>query len=334
MAQITLNSSGVASNGSLLLQSNGTTTAVTIDTAQNVGVGVTPSAWTAYSGNLQTQGGSIFGTAGSETNYGLNAYYNAGYKYVANGYSSIYQQYAGQHIWKTAASGTAGNAISFTQAMTLDASGNLGIGTTSPATTLHLNGATSGAAKLRVGRSTSDTNFIQLQMNGGDSVIVANGVTGTNGSLLFGRDANTGTFTESARFDSSGYFKCIGLWNLTSASAANLFVDNTGQVFRSTSARKYKHDIRDLENIDINLLRPIRYKSKCEMDDQTIDHFGIVADEAHDAGITELVNYGADGEVEGFQYERLTVVLLKAMQTLKADLDATKAELAALKGTA
>ena len=34
MAQITLNSTGVASNGSLVLQSNGTTAAVTIDTSQ------------------------------------------------------------------------------------------------------------------------------------------------------------------------------------------------------------------------------------------------------------------------------------------------------------
>ena len=39
MAQITLNSSGVASDGALALQSNGTTTAVTINTSQNVGIG-------------------------------------------------------------------------------------------------------------------------------------------------------------------------------------------------------------------------------------------------------------------------------------------------------
>jgi hypothetical protein len=39
MAQITLNSTGVASNGTLALQSNGTTTAVTIDASQNVGIG-------------------------------------------------------------------------------------------------------------------------------------------------------------------------------------------------------------------------------------------------------------------------------------------------------
>ena len=39
MAQITLNSTGVASNGTLALQSNGTTTAVTVDASQNVGIG-------------------------------------------------------------------------------------------------------------------------------------------------------------------------------------------------------------------------------------------------------------------------------------------------------
>jgi hypothetical protein len=44
MAQITLNSSGVASNGALALQSNGTTTAVTIDTSQNVLVGAASAA--------------------------------------------------------------------------------------------------------------------------------------------------------------------------------------------------------------------------------------------------------------------------------------------------
>ena len=43
MAQITLNSTGVASNGALVLQSNGTTSAVTISTAQNVGIGIAPS---------------------------------------------------------------------------------------------------------------------------------------------------------------------------------------------------------------------------------------------------------------------------------------------------
>jgi hypothetical protein len=95
---------------------------------------------------------------------------------------------------------------------------------------------------------------------------------------------------------------------------------------RSTSALKYKTDVRDIERIDISTFRPVRYKSKCEADDQSLDHFGVIADEVHDAGITELVHYGADGQVEGFAYERLTVVLLKELQLLRAEFDAYKAE--------
>jgi hypothetical protein len=107
----------------------------------------------------------------------------------------------------------------------------------------------------------------------------------------------------------------------TTASAANMFVTSGGQFVRSTSALKYKQDIRDLEFIDINKFRPVRYKSKSEGDDQTLDHFGIIADEVDQAGIKELVSYGAEGEVEGFQYERLTVVLLKTIQDLQKRIE-------------
>jgi hypothetical protein len=134
-------------------------------------------------------------------------------------------------------------------------------------------------------------------------------------------------------FVSSGIFVAPATYTNTSANAANCYVGTDGSFVRSTSALKYKQDIRDIEEININLLRGVRYKSKCEGDDQTKDHFGIIADEADAAGLKELVHYNADGEVEGFQYERLTVVLLKSLQTIKADLDATKAELATLKGT-
>jgi hypothetical protein len=63
-----------------------------------------------------------------------NAYFSSdtNWKYINSDFASNYEQYNGTHTWSTAASGTAGNAITFTQAMTLDASGNLGVGTTSP----------------------------------------------------------------------------------------------------------------------------------------------------------------------------------------------------------
>ena len=125
-------------------------------------------------------------------------------------------------------------------------------------------------------------------------------------------------------FDNAGSIFVPRTYLDTTASAANMFITSAGQYARSTSALKYKQDIRDVENFDIGLLRPVRYKSKCEGDDQTKDHLGLIADEAAEAGFEELVTRGADGEVEGFQYERLTVVLLKKLQVLESEFKAYK----------
>jgi hypothetical protein len=140
MPSIILSDNGVSSgsagikttggnDGVLALQtttSGGTaTTAVTIDTSQNVGVGVTPSAWT--SPTMQFGSDTSFGPFG----YLRNGYYDgSNFKYISSTAASRYAQSGGQHLWFSAASGTAGNAITFTQAMTLDASGNLLVGTT------------------------------------------------------------------------------------------------------------------------------------------------------------------------------------------------------------
>jgi hypothetical protein len=51
--------------------------------------------------------------------------------YKTSDYATYYRQNVGQHRWFIAPSGTAGNTATFTQAMTLDASGNLLVGTTS-----------------------------------------------------------------------------------------------------------------------------------------------------------------------------------------------------------
>ena len=116
-------------SGVLQLQTNGGTTAVTIDTNQNVGVGVTPSAWSGYAA-FQTAGPSLWGSSNLGI-YTTNTYYNGGYKYASTNFAEMYQQSSGVHAWYNAPSGTAGNAITFTQAMTLDVSGKLLVGTTS-----------------------------------------------------------------------------------------------------------------------------------------------------------------------------------------------------------
>jgi hypothetical protein len=63
MAQITLNSTGVASNGALVLQSNGTTTAVTIDTSQRAAFVAGTAALPAITTTGNTNTGIFFPAA-------------------------------------------------------------------------------------------------------------------------------------------------------------------------------------------------------------------------------------------------------------------------------
>jgi hypothetical protein len=120
-----------------------------LDASGNLGLGVTPSAWGSGISVFQ------FGSASSLYNVsGPALAYNtrndgSNNRYLGADFATIYSQASGQHRWFTAPSGTAGNVISFTQAMTLDASGNLGIGTATF--------GTSAAGVLALGTGTAPT---------------------------------------------------------------------------------------------------------------------------------------------------------------------------------
>ena len=121
------------SSGVLQLQNNGSTS-VTLDTSGNVGIGNTPSSWATYK-VAQVGGGTADVSVASnndDTNISTNAYYNAGWKYQSSStLAERYQQGAGTHRWYYAPSGTAGNTITWSEAMRIDSSGNLLIGYTS-----------------------------------------------------------------------------------------------------------------------------------------------------------------------------------------------------------
>jgi hypothetical protein len=109
------------------------------DAAGNLGLGVTPSAWgTDFSqkafqvGNVGSLSSLYVSSSNLQTNLACNVYdFTASPTYISAGAALAYRMTSSGHAWYTAPSGTAGNAISFTQAMTLDTSGNLLVGTTS-----------------------------------------------------------------------------------------------------------------------------------------------------------------------------------------------------------
>jgi hypothetical protein len=116
------------------------------DAAGNLGLGVTPSAWNASFKALQNPAGSFWSFSTTAAGLHTNARNDGGWKYVNNGAASGYEQSAGTHQWFTAASGTAGNAISFSETMRIDSAGNVGIGTSAPGVKLDVVRASNGKA--------------------------------------------------------------------------------------------------------------------------------------------------------------------------------------------
>ena len=181
----------------------------TLDSSGNLGLGVTPSATSGgKSLEIGYVGSSVMSTAAGQMNMTANVYYNAGWKYAGTGTALLYQQSGtGVNAWYTAASGTAGNAITFTQAMTLDASGNLMVGTTS---------TSSGLTLVRSGSDSAELKLSQTGTSGRDFRIASTGSGyGSAGNLIF-YDATAGA--ERARIDSSGNL----LVGTTSGSGARL----------------------------------------------------------------------------------------------------------------
>lgn len=252
-----------------------TSDVVTVNSSGNLGLGVTPSAWSGRPAFEMSNSGAayVMNNGTGAIVLGTNHYFNGSANvYKVNGYATEYATYSGQHVWLTAPSGTAGNAISFTQAMTLDASGNLLVGTT-----------TAGG----------------------------NGITLVNGKYIYS----------------------LGTYNNTTGAAANMGVDSTAGIFyRSTSSLKYKRDVHDYDKglIDVLGLRPVYYKGTSERDGNT-QYAGLIAEEVHEAGLTEFVQYAEDGTPDALAYGHMVSICIKAIQELSAQVTTLQAEINALK---
>jgi hypothetical protein len=171
----------------------------------NLGLGVTPPTSTD-AGNITIKGGSTLNFSTASGNMAANATFNSGWKYIATAAAVKYTQSGAEHQWFNAPSGTAGDPITFTQAMTLDGSGNLGIGTTSPSDKLTVIsagtqvGSTNFRNISRIGLATNDASVL-LGYNVGDGSGI---LSSTNNFPLAFWTSNAGTYAERMRIDSSG----------------------------------------------------------------------------------------------------------------------------------
>jgi hypothetical protein len=210
-----------------------------IDSSGNLGLGVTPSAWSLGKAiEVGFTGKGIWANNQNEVIYPNNAYFNSGWKYSVSSYApSQYAQRDGLHAWSTAASGTAGNAITFTQAMTLDASGNLGIGTTSPTSKLSIESALAyGGLSLNSTGGTSGRNrkyIIQTDTIGDtvNGVLAFYDATASAYRMVLDSSGNVGigTTSPSYRLDVSGFDATARInASVAGGNSALRFLNGTG----------------------------------------------------------------------------------------------------------
>jgi len=206
------------------LSTNGTN-AVYIDSSQNVGVGVTPSAWSVIK-PFQV-GNAALGAYLANLYSTVNTFFNGtDWKYITTDFACRYQQSSGQHQWWTAPSGTAAATATFTQVMTLDNSGNLGIGTTAP------------GAKLEVSSAGNQAAYFKTSVAGSYGVVqIFN--TNTNGEASIGyRDSSDSDATSWVVGKSVGASDAFG-WYYGSTkmildTSGNLLVGTTSYVAYAT----------------------------------------------------------------------------------------------------
>jgi len=165
-----------------------------LDASGNVGIGVTPQTdWTATITALQIGPQSVFRAGATEytdaTFMGTNVKQISGTnKYIETGAATEYYQQGGVHFWNYAASGTAGNTISFSEAMRIDSSGHLLVGKSTSAfgtqgIELQSDGeliATKNGTPIYVNRITTDGAMQNFYKDGS-----AVGSIGTAGGALY-----------------------------------------------------------------------------------------------------------------------------------------------------
>ena len=290
-----------------------------IDSSGNLGLGVTPSAWTSTFKVLEIPNGGSMGAFSTTPVVYLNsnAFFNgANWIYKTTAPSVRYQLNAntGTHDWFTAPSGTAGNTISFTQAMTLNASGNLLVGDT----------------------STAAGEFLRVVGSVGNHI--ARFVNTKATTLLYGPLIQ---YSIASPNDTGNEFlTCTDNTTLRMTVRSNGGIANYTANDVNLSDRREKTNFAPaksyLQTICAIPVQTFNYIDQNHEEDPGLT-LGVVAQDVQEVA-PELVSESNWGTKEkpkmrlSIYQTDLQYALMKSIQELKAELDTVKAELATLKG--
>lgn len=200
------------------------------------------------------------------------------------------------------------------------------------------NGAFAGGSMLDY---TSAGSGIGMDSNG---TVVVNGAGVT--TIAGGNQYDTGAFNFKERphiwvgsnvnygvgsriIIDADYVHIPAVYNKTASSGSWVMVAPDGALIRSTSASKYKTDIKRSYVFDYGDrlldLPTATWMDKAEMKryangeskEKPTQNFGMIAEDLADAGLEMLVLRNPEGGLEGIQYDRIGVALIPVVKQLK-----------------
>jgi hypothetical protein len=211
-----------------------------------------------------------------------------------------------------------------------NASGNVGIGTSSPSSfssrTLQVTGSSTDVAVKLTNSTTGSGNSsgFDFELNGNDINYVNRTASGVQ---KFWTNS-----TERASIDSSGNFY---VKNMAVGGTANLHWSSpSGQFFVTSSSRRFKHDIVDYDKglAEVLQMQPKYFIYNQEPSQK--QRVGFIAEDFHDLGMTEFVEYWKDENDQDtpseIGYSNMVAICVKAIQEQQVMIEELKAKVAAL----
>lgn len=141
------------------------------------------------------------------------------------------------------------------------------------------------------------------------------------------------------------------IYNSTISLSPNVYITSGGHLMRTTSASKYKYNIKnpDIEDtlgdrlLNVHLatwndkraidLYADQLSTGEEREKTSIDkYYGLIAEQLRDAGLDMFINYGKNHEIEGIQYDRAWVPLLSVIRRLNNKVNEYELRLSKLEG--
>jgi len=214
----------------------------------------------------------------------------------------------------------------------VDTGGDVGIGTNAP-----------GTSRLRVLSSATgiegSTGYFNNTGTGG---IALSAKANTTDVVLFVGQDNTTATGYIAKFTSNygGYKEMFNIANdgrlnapfLGTGTGSDLYVTTAGDIVKYSSSRKYKKDIVPL-SVDITKfmkLQPVNFKWNEKSSSENKDDFGLIAEDVEKIDPL-LATYNEDGSIEGVDYKKVNIMLLKVVQDQEKKIKKLEDDIAIIK---